>query len=146
MKVSDLMTHQVQTVRADATIQEAARTMASLDAGVLPVEENDRLIGMVTDRDIAIRGVAQGKGGDAKVRDVMTSEVKYCFEDDDIDQVVRNMAEIKVQRLPVMSRDKRLVGIISLGDIALKGDSRHTDDAMSGIKEPGGPHSQGSKH
>ena len=142
MKVSDLMTRQAQTVRADATVQEAARMMADIDAGVLPVEENDRLVGMITDRDIAIRAVAQGKGGDAKVRDAMTSEVKYCFEDDDIDNVVQNMADLKVQRLPVMSRDKRLVGIISLGDIALKGDSRHTDGAMSGIKEPGGPHTQ----
>jgi CBS domain-containing protein len=142
MKVADVMTRQVELTSPEATIQEVARTMAEIDAGILPVQDNDRLVGMITDRDIAIRGVAQGKGPDAKVREVMTAEVKYCFEDEDLDGVVKNMAEIKVQRLPVMSRDKRLVGIVSLGDIAIQGDSNTTDTAVTGIKEPGGPHTQ----
>lgn len=142
MKVSDVMTRQVQVTSPEATILEAAKAMAKIDAGILPVGDKDKLVGMITDRDIAIRGVAEGKGPDAKVGDVMTREVKYCFEDEDIDHVARNMAEIKVLRLPVMSRDKRLVGIVSLGDIALQGDSSTTDTALSGAKEPGGPHSQ----
>jgi CBS domain-containing protein len=142
MKVSDVMTRQVELTSPEATIRDAARRMAEIDGGVMPVSENDRLVGMITDRDIAIRAVAQGKGPDAKVREVMTQEVKYCYEDDDVDNVVKNMAEIKVHRLPVMSRDKRLVGIVSLGDIAIQGDTSQVDTAVSGIKEPGGPHSQ----
>ncbi len=142
MKIGDVMTRTVQTTSPDASIQEAARTMAELDSGVLPVEEGDRLVGMITDRDIAVRAVAQGKGPDSPVREAMTPEVKYCFEDDDVGEVARNMAEIKVQRLPVMSRDKRLVGIVSLGDIAIQGDTSVVDTAVTGIKEPGGPHTQ----
>ena len=142
MKVSEVMTRQVELTSPAATIRDAARRMAEIDGGVMPVSENDRLVGMITDRDIAIRAVAQGKGPDAKVREVMTQEVKYCYEDDDVDNVVKNMAEIKVHRLPVMSRDKRLVGIVSLGDIAIQGDTGQVDTAVSGIKEPGGPHSQ----
>jgi CBS domain-containing protein len=143
MRVADVMTRGVELTTAQATIQEAAARMAELDAGALPVSEADRLIGMVTDRDIAVRAVAKGKGPDCTVGEVMTPDVKYVFEDDDISDVARNMAEIKVQRLPVMDRDKRLVGIISLGDIALQADSRDTDAAVAGIKEPGGPHTQG---
>src|SRR6185503_14358839 len=119
MKVSEAMTKDVRVASPDETIQQAARTMASLDAGVLPVGEKDHLVGMITDRDIAIRGIAQGKGPDAKVRDVMTVDVKYCFEDQDLKEITRNMADIQVRRLPVLNRDKRLVGILSLGDIAV---------------------------
>jgi CBS domain-containing protein len=116
--------------------------MAELDTGVLPVGEGDRLVGMITDRDIAVRAVAQGKGPDATVRDVMTPEVRYCFEDESLDDVVRNMGENKVRRLPVMSRNKRLVGIVSLGDVALYGDSAQADAAVSAVSEPGGPGDQ----
>jgi CBS domain-containing protein len=139
MKVKDVMTRDVELTSPDATLREAAQRMAKLDVGALPVGENDKLVGMITDRDIAIRAVAQGKGPDGKVRDAMTTEVKYCFEDDDLDQVAQAMAENKVQRLPVMGHDKRLVGIVSLGDLAVAGDSRQTDTALSGIKEPGEP-------
>ncbi len=137
MKVSDVMTRNVQVTAPDASIQEAARIMADIDAGSLPVGENDRLVGMITDRDIAIRAVAQGKGPETPVRDAMTPEVKYCFEDDDIEEVASNMADAKVQRLPVMSRDKRLVGIVALSDVALQADAADVDAALSGIKEPG---------
>ena len=116
--------------------------MAELDTGVLPVGEGDRLVGMLTDRDIAVRTVAQGKGPDARVRDAMTPAVKYCFEDEDLNDVVHTMAEQKVRRLPVMSREKRLVGIVSLGDVAIYADSKQTDAAVSAVSEPGGPHTQ----
>jgi CBS domain-containing protein len=142
VKISQVMTHTVRTTSPEASLQEVARMMAELDAGILPVGEDDKLVGMITDRDVAVRGVAQGKGPDAKVRETMTPEVKYCFEDEDIGQVARNMAEIKVQRLPVMSRDKQLVGIVSLGDIAIQGDTNIVDTAVTGLKEPGGPHTQ----
>ena len=144
MRVAEVMTRGVEIASPDDTVQKAASRMAELDAGVLPVGENDRLVGMVTDRDIAIRVVAQGKGPDTKVRDVMTPEVRYCFEDENLDQAVRNMGENKVRRLPVMSRDKRLVGIVSFGDVALYGDSQQADTAATAVSEPGGPHSQSS--
>ena len=116
--------------------------MASLDAGILPVGEKDQLIGMITDRDIAIRGVANGKGPNAKVREVMTEDVKYCFEDQEVDDVTRNMADIQVRRLPVLNRDKRLVGILSLGDIAVSRDGQGAGQALRGISQPGGAHTQ----
>src|SRR5438105_8614409 len=141
MKVSEAMTRDVRVASPEETIRQAAKTMASMDAGVLPVGEKDRLIGMITDRDIAIRGIAKGKGPKAKVRDVMTEDVKYCFDDQEIDDVTQNMADIQVRRLPVLNRDKRLVGILSLGDIAIsRDDAKVAGDALQGISRPGGEH------
>ncbi len=142
MKVSEAMTTDVRVANPDDTIRKAARMMASIDAGVLPVGESDRLIGMITDRDIAIRGIANGKGPKAKVRDVMTEDVKYCFDDQEIEEVTHNMADIQVRRLPVLNRDKRLVGILSLGDVATSRDGKAAGDALSGISRPGGGHVQ----
>jgi CBS domain-containing protein len=142
MKVNECMTRDVKIVSPDETIQQAGELMASIDAGILPVGEKDRLVGMITDRDIAVRGVARGKGPDAKIRDVMTSDVKYCFEDQDVGEVTRNMGEIQVRRLPVLNRDKRLIGIIALGDVALDRDGNGTEQALRKISQPGGPHSQ----
>src|SRR5215216_2482285 len=134
MKVSETMSTNVRLARPDQTIREAAQAMAEVDSGVLPVGENDRLVGMITDRDIAVRGIAKGKGPDASVRDVMTDHVDYCFEDQEVEEVTKNMADIKVRRLPVLNRDKRLVGIISLGDIAQAG-GRKTDKALGEISK-----------
>ena len=142
MKVSEAMTYDVRVANPDQTIQQAARMMADVDAGVLPVGEDDRLVGMITDRDIAVRAVAEGKGPDCRVREVMTPEVMYCFEDQDVEEVSSNMAGIQVRRLPVVNRDKRLVGIISLGDIATSRDRDAAREALSGISQPGGEHSQ----
>jgi len=142
MKVSEAMTRDVRVSSPEETIRQAAKTMASLDAGALPVGENDHLIGMITDRDIAIRGIAQGKGPKAKVRDVMTQDVKYCFDDQEVEEVTRNMADIQVRRLPVLNRDKRLVGILSLGDIAISRDGKDAGDALRGISRRGGEHTQ----
>jgi len=135
------MTSEVRIVSPDQTIKEAAKIMADIDAGVLPVGENDRLVGIITDRDIAIRGVAEGKGPDAKVREIMSKEVKYCFEDEDIDDVLENMGDLQVRRLPVLSREKRLVGIVSLGDLA-GNEAEEAGEALSSISRPGGEHSQ----
>jgi CBS domain-containing protein len=142
MKVGEAMTHDVRIARPDQTLREIARTMAEVDTGVMPVADGDQLVGMITDRDIAVRGVAEGKGPDTPVRDVMTPDVKYCFDDEDLEDVARNMAEIQVRRLPVMSRDKRLVGIISVGDIAIMQGPGVAGAAVEGISEPGGSHSQ----
>ncbi len=114
-----------------------------IDANFLPDRRAaDRLVGMITDRDIAIRAVAEGKGPDTSVREVMTQDVKYCFEDEDTDDVVRNMADQQVRRLPVVNRDKRLVGILSLGDLAVMEGARPAGEALAGVSQPGGEHSQ----
>lgn len=147
MKVSDCMTRNVRVTAPTQTLREAARLMAELDVGVLPVGEHDRLIGMVTDRDIAIRGVATGLGPDATVAEVMTDSVMYCFADQTLEEVSRNMGDIQVRRLPVVDREKRLVGIISLSDIA-QGDGAYEEagEALRDIAQPGGEHSQTAAH
>jgi CBS domain-containing protein len=141
--VRDVMSRDVQLTNPDQTLREAAALMKKIDAGVLPVAENDKLLGMITDRDIAIRGIAEGKGPNTKVRDVMSHEIKYCFEDEAVAHVVENMAELQVRRLPVVNRDKRLVGIMSLGDLATEGALAKTTKALHGISQPGGQHNQG---
>src|SRR5919197_1685417 len=112
--------------------------MEEIDAGAMPVGENDRLIGMITDRDIAIRAVGAGKGPETPVRDVMSAEVKYCYDDEDLDHVAENMGDIQVRRLPVVNRDKRLVGIISISDLARK--EANTAKALRGIARPSEQH------
>jgi CBS domain-containing protein len=144
MKISKCMTRDVEIANPDQTIQEAAKMMCDCDTGVLPVGENDRLVGMITDRDIAIRAVAEGKSCDTKVREVMSGEVLYCFDDQELEDVARNMADIKVRRLPVLNRNKHLVGIISLGDLSKKEDPAVTAKAVSNISKPGGKHSTAS--
>lgn len=142
MKVSDVMTRDVQVASPDETLEQAARVMALLDAGILPVGDNNRLVGMVSDRDIAVRAVALGKGPATMIREVMTGEVKYCFEDEDIDHVSRNMGELQLRRLPVVNHEKQLVGILSLSDIALAGREAIAGDALGDISRPGGAHTQ----
>jgi CBS domain-containing protein len=142
MRVAEVMTRNVRLIEPNQTIRDAARLMAEMDAGIMPVREGDRLVGMITDRDIAVRAVAQGRGPDTAVREVMTDEVKYCFEDEDTAAVERNMAEIQVRRLPVLTRDKRLVGILSLSDLAMSDKAAKVGAAVAGISQPGGQHSQ----
>jgi CBS domain-containing protein len=140
MKVSDAMTPEVQLCTPDDTLKEAAEAMMALNVGLLPVTDGDCLVGMISDRDIATRGVALGFGPDSPVRNVMTQDVKYCFEDQDLDEVTRNMGDIQVRRLPVLNREKRLVGIIALGDIARAKEGDGTGAALSQISQPGGQH------
>jgi len=142
MKVCDCMSRDVQIANPNQSIREAAQMMARIDSGVLPVGDNDRLVGVITDRDITIRAVAEGKAPTTKVGEVMSHEVLYCFEDQDLEDIAQNMAEMKVRRMPVVNRDKRLVGIISLGDVARREDARTTGQAVSDISEHGGEHSQ----
>jgi CBS domain-containing protein len=142
MRVSDAMTANVKIASPQQTIAEAAKMMAEIDAGALPVGDGDRLVGMLTDRDIAIRAVAMGKGPQTPVQEVMSQEVLYCFADQDLDDVLQNMADTKVRRMPVLNREKRMIGILSLGDVALVDDPDATGEALSEISEPGGRHSQ----
>ena len=138
MKVKDAMSHDVEVVNPEETIQDAGATMGRIDAGILPVGENDRLIGMITDRDIAVRAVGKGLGPETTVRQVMTKQVLYCYEDDEVDGVCQKMSALQVRRLPVLNGDKRLVGIISLGDIARRDESEHAGQALHSIAKPGG--------
>jgi CBS domain-containing protein len=142
MKVREAMTEDVLLARPDQSIGDAARMMAEHDIGALPVSENDRLVGMITDRDIAVRAVADDRGPDTRIADVMSREVLYCFDDDDMDDVASNMGDVQVRRLPVVNRDKRLVGIVSLSDVASCEDAKHTGQAVAGISARGGAHSQ----
>jgi CBS domain-containing protein len=143
MKVAESMSSDVRIADPEQSIMEAARIMAEADCGALPVGADGRLVGMITDRDIAIRAVAAGKGPDCLVREVMSSGICYCYHDQDIGEVTANMGDIKVRRLPVVDREKRLVGIISLGDIArADGHESGTARALHGISEEGGAHSQ----
>jgi CBS domain-containing protein len=116
--------------------------MAQFDAGVVPVVDNDRLVGMINVRDIAVRAIALGKGPDTPVREVMSEHVKFCFDDEDVDEVAQKMADIKVRRLPVLNHDKRLVGIVSIGDLALADGPSNVGEALCDISKPGGAHSQ----
>lgn len=118
MKVSESMTRNPHMISSDHSLRDTAGLMAKLNVGLLLVGEGDRIVGIVTDRDIAIRGTATGKGPEAKVRDIMTKTIKYCYDDQSIDDVAINMSQLKVRRLPVVDRDKHLVGILSLSDIA----------------------------
>ena len=144
MKVNDVMTRGVQLVSPEQTIREAAHLMAEIDAGALPVGEHDRLVGMITDRDIAIRAVAEGKSPDTKVRDVMSNEMLYCFDNQDVEDVARNMGKNQVRRLPVLNQDKRLVGILSLGDLALKEEATTVGRTVAKVSEHTSKHSQSS--
>jgi CBS domain-containing protein len=138
-KVRDVMTANVELIASDATVQEAALKMAEADIGALPVDENDRLVGMVTDRDIALRSAATGKNpARTKVREIMTRKVRYCFDDENADEAVESMSELQLRRLPVVNREKRLVGVVSLADIALRHDPGKAGAALEGVCLPGG--------
>ncbi|WP_449222021.1 CBS domain-containing protein [Tistrella mobilis] len=142
MQVQELMSRNVQLATPDESLRAVAERMADCDIGYMPVGENDRLIGAVTDRDIAIRGVGAGRDGSAKVAEVMTRDVKYCYEDEDVEHVVQNMGDIQLRRIPVMNRQERLVGVLSLADSALGYSPDSTGTAMTGVVVPGGAHNQ----
>ena len=142
MKVSEVMTRDVQTVRPDQPVQEAASFMLSADAGSIPVTDGDRLIGMITDRDIAVRGVAKGYGPDTPVRELMTNDIICARDDDDVDDVASKMSEAQVRRLPVIDDQERLCGIVSLGDLSRDADEDAAAEALEGVSEPGGRHQQ----
>jgi CBS domain-containing protein len=142
MQVSEAMSRSVRVCDSRESIGECARTMEEMDCGVLPVAERDRLVGMITDRDIAVRAVAAGKGPDTAVGEVMSRQVLFCFDDQDLDHIARSMGEARVRRLPVVDRQSRLVGILSLSDVALKHAPAAAGEALSKLSRRGGPHSQ----
>jgi CBS domain-containing protein len=142
MKVSEVMTRDVQTIQPDQTAREAASFMLNADAGSIPVTDGSRLIGMITDRDIAVRGVAKGNGPDTPVRELMTDDLVVVRIDDDVEDAASKMSEAQVRRLPVIDQDERLCGIVSLGDLSREADTECASEALEGVTQPGGEHRQ----
>ena len=142
MNISDCMTAHVRICAPNDTVQDAARTMKEMDVGMLPVGENDRLVGTITERDIVTRALAAGKGADCPVREAMSPGIHYCFDTDTIEEVAEKMASEQIRRLPVLNEQKRLVGIVSLGDISKAAEDHHATKALKGISKTavGGAH------
>jgi CBS domain-containing protein len=136
-KIRDVMTQGVELIDPEATLRDAAVRMAETDLGILPVGEDDRLIGMVTDRDLVVRGLAQGSDpSQSTIREVMTDRVLYCFDDQEPSKAADDMAEQRIRRMPVVNRDKRLIGMVSLADIACKHDSKKAGDTLKEVVAP----------
>jgi len=133
-RVKDVMTHHVEVVRPDAPLKEAAAKMADLDVGAIPVCDGERLVGMLTDRDIAVRGVARGADpSSTPVRDVMTGSVRYVFDDEPVEQAMSTMRRSKIRRLPVLDARKRLAGIVALGDLAVAADRDDAGEVLEDV-------------
>ena len=141
MKIKEIMSRDVQVIHPDSMIQEAAGKMKTLDIGSLPVCDNHRLLGVLTDRDITVRAVASGRDpGTTKVSDTMTPELIYCFEDENVKEAAKLMERHQIRRLPILNRGKHLVGIVSLGDLALEsGDDKMSGQVLEEVSEPNAP-------
>jgi len=138
MQVKDIMTPEVDLIDPEARVQAVAQKMRDDDVGAVPVAENDRLVGIVTDRDIVLRVVAEGDMGGATARQVMSPKILlYCFDGQSPEEVLRNMSENQVRRLPVLNRAKRLVGMVSLGDLAAHVPAERAGEALRGISRTG---------
>ena len=136
-KIKELMSQNVQVISPDETIREAAQQMLKGNFGMMPVGENDRMIGTISDRDITIRAVADGKDSDTKVREVMTQGIYWAYEDDSVAKVAKLMSEHQIRRLPIVNADKRLVGIVALGDFAVdSADIGVAGEALADISQP----------
>ncbi len=139
MLVREIMSHGARVIHPDSTVQEAARMMKDLDVGPLPVCDGQRIVGMVTDRDITVRSTAEGKDpASHRVRDVMTADVIYCREDDDVAAAARMMRDRQIRRLIVIGANNRLVGIVSLGDLATETDEDVAGNTLEGVSQPAG--------
>ena len=136
-QLKDVMSRDVMVISPDMTIGEAARKMCDGDFGMMPVGENDRMVGAISDRDIVVRAVAEGKGPETKVREVMSEGICWAFDDDTVEHAAKLMSERQVRRLPVVNRDKRLVGIVALGDFAVhSAELKPVAEALAKISEP----------
>ena len=134
-KISEVMTSEVKVVSPEDSLQDAAAIMAEQDVGALPVCDGSRLQGMITDRDITIRAIANGRGADTPVSEVMTDDVVWCTEEDDTQDVLERMGDRQIRRIPVVDEDRNLVGIVSLGDLAIE-DEENVDEALRDISMP----------
>ncbi|MGP1615296.1 MAG: CBS domain-containing protein [Pollutimonas bauzanensis] len=137
-QLKDVMTHNVKILNPDATIKDAARQMRDGGFGLMPIGEHDRMIGVISDRDIVIRAVAQGSDPNTKVRDLMSDTIMWAYENDSVEQACKIMSQNQIRRLPIVNADKRLVGIVALGDLAVDAaDTEAASQALSGISRPG---------
>jgi CBS domain-containing protein len=141
-QLRDVMTSDVKAVAPDATAQEAAGFMLSADTGSIPVTDGDRVVGMITDRDIAVRCVAEGRGPDCTVRDLMSENIICARDTDDVLAVAQRMSDAQVRRLPVVDADDRLVGMVSLGDLSREAQQSAAATALEGVSQLGGAHQQ----
>lgn len=141
MKLSEIMTENVEVLPPDSSLQEAAQRMKELNIGLIPICDGERLLGTLTDRDITVRATADGLDPcQTRVSEVMSAEVLYCFDDQGVDEAARIMNERQVRRLPILNRKKRLCGIVSLGDIAVRtGSWQLSGEALEGVSEPSHP-------
>lgn len=137
MPIKDIMTAEVEVIAPEALLEEAAKRMRALDVGVLPVCDGNKLVGVLTDRDLTIRAAAEGRDPrTTKVREAMTPEVAYCFEDQEAEEAEKIMEKNQIRRLPVLDRKKRLVGIVSLGDFAIRDNQKRAGKTLEKISEP----------
>jgi CBS domain-containing protein len=141
MQLREIMTPNVEVIKSNAVLKEAAAKMKQLDVGLVPVCDGETLKGILTDRDITIRATAEGRDPKkTKVSDVMSTDVAYCFEDQEVEEAVSLMEAKQIRRLPILSHDKRLVGVVSLGDIAVRTKDRHlTGETLEEVSEPASP-------
>jgi CBS domain-containing protein len=136
MKINEIMSREVRTISPDTPLREVAQIMRQADIGALVINQNDRMTGMVTDRDLVVRAMAEGMNMDTPVSRIMSDEVRYCFDDEEIDHVAKNMAQIEKRRLPVVNRDKRLVGMVSLANVASCNADKVSANLLRGVAQP----------
>jgi CBS domain-containing protein len=142
MNIRDLMTSDVQTVAPGDRVQQAASFMLSADTGSIPVCDGDKVIGMITDRDIAVRGIGKGLGPDCTVSELMSKDIICARDTDDVQSIAQRMSDKQVRRMPVVDADDRLVGMISLGDLSRQSQESAATTALEGVSAPGGQHQQ----
>ncbi|MBA1379222.1 CBS domain-containing protein [Pseudomonas brassicacearum] len=136
MKINEIMSREVRTISPDTPLREVAQIMRQADIGALVINQNDRMAGMVTDRDLVVRAMAEGMNMGTPVSRIMSDEVRYCFDDEEIDHVAKNMAQIEKRRLPVVNRDKRLVGMVSLANVASCNADKVSANLLRGVAQP----------
>ena len=136
MKVNEIMSREIRTVSPDTPLREIALIMRQADIGALIINQDDRMAGMITDRDLVIRAMADGMDLNTPVSRIMSDEVRYCFEDEEVDHVAKNMAQLEKRRLPVVNRDKRLVGMVSLANVASYNADKLSANLLRGVARP----------
>lgn len=144
-QIKDVMTAEVVTLSPTAKATQAAEAMKSLNVGAIPICDGKRLLGMVTDRDLVVRVMAEHRNPEMEIiRSIMTTDVDYCYEDQTVEEAAHVMQDRKVRRMPIINHDKELVGIVSLGDVAVKGTDRSTTaEALEHISQPAAPQREG---